>query len=374
MIYLDYHATTSMDNRVLQEMYPYFMDIYANASSPHCFGEEAMVAVEIARERVASLINANPEQIFFCSGATEANNIALIGKIRRDNVDDPKLIISPVEHSSILAAADAMVAGAEMLTGGYIDIAKDGTIDIKDIKEAIEIEPNIISIMFANNEMGAIYDIKTISKMCQERDIFFHTDATQAIGRVDIDVKELDVDALSLSAHKIYGPKGVGALYLKNHIDVLPLIHGGYQNTISSGTLNVPAIVGLGKACELLVDNIDERKRIEDLRNYLLKLLQDKIPDIQINGSMQNRLCNNLNISICNVPAEAIIMGMDDVIVSGGSACKSGNHKPSHVLLAMGVDNPECAIRFGLGRWTTKEEIEYAAEKIAEIALSIKES
>lgn len=374
-VFLDYHSTTPVDQRVMDEMYPFFMDKYANASSLHCFGEETLEAVELARERVAALINAEPEQIYFTSGATEANNIAILGKLRRDDSDEPLIVTTPVEHSSVLATIEAAVAGYEMAEAKYLSVQQDGNIDPQELRNILQNNTvNIVSVMMANNEVGTIYDIKKLADICKRFGVYFHTDATQAVGKIPVNVKELDIDALSLSAHKIYGPKGIGALYLKNHMDIVPIIHGGYQNTVTSGTLNVPGIVGFGKACELLSldEQAAESERLSLLRNYLLDGLSKNIDQLTVNGTMDNRLCNNLNVSICDVPAEAIIMGMDDVIVSGGSACKSGDHKPSHVLLAMGVKYPKCAIRFGLGRWTTLEEIEYAVQRITEVAKGLR--
>lgn len=371
-VYLDYHASAPLDKKVIAAMEPFYFTQFGNPSSAHIMGEEALDAVEKARGQVATLINAEPQQIYFTSGATEANNIAITGKLLRDSKTSPQLITSPIEHNSVLATVDAAVVRLGLKTF-YLPIYKDGSIDIQTLCDIINFNDiDIVSIMMANNETGIINNIAEIVKQCKKYDIFCHTDATQAIGKINIDVKALDIDALSLSAHKICGPKGVGALFLKNHTDVLPLTHGGYQNKITSGTMNVPGIVGLGKACELLMNNSEEVSRIERLRNQLLDELVLNIPKITINGTMQNRLCNNLNISIDGVLAEAIIMGLDDVIVSGGSACESGKHKPSYVLLEMGVDNPKCAIRFGLGRWTTDEDIKYAVRRLTEVVKQIR--
>jgi len=231
----------------------------------------------------------------------------------------------------------------------------------------------VVSLQAANNEIGTINDIEKIGNICKEQQVFYHCDAVQAIGRVPIDVKKLNIDALTISGHKIYGPKGVGAIYLKDDKMIDPLIDGGYQNTFSSGTQNVPAIVGFGKACEILQqEGPEENERIRRLRDYLLNLLMQNIPDVIVNGMMINRLPNNLNISIPGVKTEAFIMGMDDVMISGGSACTAGEFEPSYVLKAIQAKYPDCAIRFGLGRWTTKEEIEYAVNRIVEITKSVR--
>lgn len=375
-VYLDHHSTTPCDPRVVEEMLPFFTETYGNPSSPNAYGEEALEAVELARERVATSINAEPEQIYFTSSATEANNIVLRGM----NIKD--LIISSIEHSSVLKTAQFMKDNLDLsIESGLrlVNVNEDGMLDLDDFQLALNAYyPGFVSIIMANNEVGTVQDIQNIVKMCKDFPFTpgIHTDAAQALGKIDIDVKALGVDFLTMSSHKIYGPKGVGALYCKRE-DYMPdpLVHGGYQSGLTSGTLNVPAIVGFGKACELATgeEQKAENERLALLRDYLLDRLKDKITGIQVNGSMESRLPNNLNISIDGVPSEAIIVGMDDVIVSGGAACQSsGRRIASHVLLAMGVKNPDCAIRFGLGRWTTPKEIEYAVDRIAEVVNDIR--
>lgn len=383
-VYLDYHSTTPCDQLVLNDMAHYFYDQFANPSSPHDFGQHARDAVEKARERVAKLINAEPEQIYFTSGATESNNIVLKGLwLKRitsySSYAGITFITEPAEHNSVLRCIESMSSGSKVCHENragahYIRIKGDGNLDIDQLEELLarQFTFPVVSIMAANNEVGTIHDIARIGRACKRNGAYFHCDATQALGKVPLDVKELDIDALTMSSHKIYGPKGVGALYLKSTDLITPLFDGGYQNTITSGTINVPGVVGFGRACKILTYNQDENKRIEGLRDLLLSLLKQKIKGLHINGTMENRLPNNLNICIDDVPSEAIIVGMDDISVSGGSACKGSGLKTSHVLEAMRVEHPETAIRFGLGRWTTEEEIRYAADRISEVVSEVR--
>lgn len=359
-VFLDYHSTTPLDKRVLKAMMPYFTDKFGNPSSPHCYGEEAREAVEIARAQVSDLVDCEPEQIYFTASATEANNLVL------KDFGVEYAITSSIEHSSILKTLEY----ADNIPHKVIGVDGDGWLDWEDLIETAKGKYGVISIMMANNEIGVIQDIKRV--VSNKQDMLVHTDAAQAIGKMDVSVRDLDIDFMTISGHKIYGPKGIGALYCKERVPSA-LIDGGFQSVVSSGTLNVPAIVGLGKACELLKDNQEERLRIKSLRDMLLNMLLEDISDITINGSMESRLDNNLNISIDGVPSEVIIVGMDDVIVSGGSACQSsGRMKASSVLLAIEASNPECAIRFGLGRWTTKKDIKYAVKRITEVVKAVR--
>lgn len=359
-VYLDYHATTPLDKRVLKAMMPYFTDKFGNPSSPHCYGDEAKEAVEIARAQVSDLVDCEPEQIYFTPSATEANNLVL------KDFGVEYVITSAIEHSSVLKTLEY----AENIPHQVIGVDGDGILDWNSCIETINDKYGLISIMMANNEIGTIQDIK--KAVAHKKDMMVHTDAAQAIGKMDVSVQDLGVDFMTISGHKIYGPKGVGALFCKDRVPQA-LIDGGFQSVVSSGTLNVPAIVGLGKACELLKDNHEERAKIKKLRDMLMNMLLEKISGIHINGSLEHRLDNNLNISIDGVPSEAIIVGMDDVIVSGGSACQSsGRMKASSVLLAIGAPNPECALRFGLGRGTTQKDVRYAVKRITEVVEAIR--
>jgi len=387
VVYLDHHSTTPCDPRVVDEMLPFFNERYGNASSLHVAGEDAKSAVEHAREQVAQAINADPEQIYFTSGATESNNIVLKGlwltRIKSYSTYAGMTFISnKAEHGSVLRCIESLTGGSQVChenrAGVHnIRVKRDGNLDINFLEELLtrQFTFPVVSMMAANNEVGTIHDIARIGRACKKNGAYFHCDATQALGKVPLDVKAMHVDALTLSSHKIYGPKGVGALYLRNTDLITPLSDGGYQNTITSGTINVPGIVGFGKACELLNADPNENERIKSLRDLLLELLKAKIKGIQVNGTMDNRLSNNLNISIDGVPSEAIIVGMEDVLVSGGATCKkSGDIQPSHVLKAMGVDIPGCAIRFGLGRWTTEAEIRYAADRISKVVKEVRDA
>jgi cysteine desulfurase len=378
-VYLDYHSTTPCDPRVVKVMEPYHSINFGNPSALHVVGEKALDAVENARSLVANAIKASPENVHFCSGATEANNIVIKGfwlnrKRTHRRTDKIQIVTSPIEHGSIIRCVEYIKECDPNLELRLVGVNGDGTIDLNSLENILDYnKKSIVSIMTANNEIGTIYNIKEISRLCIKYGAFFHTDATQALGKMFMDVNQPKVDAMSISSHKIYGPKGVGALYVSDRMAdfIDPLLDGGYQNTYTSGTHNVPGIVGMGEACKTCFEP-GELTRIKRLRDRLLGELISKIDGISINGTMENRLPNNLNISIDNVPSEALIVGMENVIVSGGAACKSGNHKVSHVLEAIGAKNPGCAIRFGLGRWTTEQEITYAINHIVKIVKSIR--
>lgn len=380
-VYLDYHSTTPCDIRVVKAMEPYFSECFGNPSAVHSAGEEAKEAIEEARVHVARMINAPPECVFFTSGATASNNILLQGlllKCRRilGPFKEVNIITTQVEHGSVLECLKEMRYRDEMHhKTHYLSVDSDGNLIKEELEKALlnSLDTLAVSIMAANNEIGTVYDIENIGQICRGANVFFHTDATQAIGKIDIDVEKMHIDALSMSAHKIYGPKGVGALYMRNKNKILPLMSGGYQEVITSGTINAPAIVGFGKACELLLKEKDEEnKRTKILRDRLLYKLQNNIDNIIINGTMKNRLPNNLNVTIKGVKAEVFVLGMDDIIVSSGAACGSRSPKPSHVLTAIGNERPEFGIRFGLGKDNTEEEIDYTADRIIEITKSIR--
>ena len=338
-----------------------------------------MDAVNEATELVAKSIGAESKNLHFCSGATEANNIVLKGRWLNSKHKNKKIAIitSPTEHGSIIECAESIVKYDSNVEIIWIKVNKDGTIDLKHLDNILKLckgylDVLMVSIMMANNEIGTIHDVKKIGELCKKYEVFFHTDATQALGKMPIDVKELKVDAMSISSHKIYGPKGIGALYISDALAdfIDPLLDGGYQNTYTSGTHNVTGMIGMAAACKYI--DFTELDRIKKLRDKLMQSLVLNIDGSTINGTMKNRLCNNLNISIDGVSSEVIIMGMDDVIVSSGSACKSRGHEVSHVLDAIGAKNPDCAVRFGLGRWTTEKDIDYASERIIKLVKSIR--
>jgi cysteine desulfurase len=363
MIFLDSHSTTQLNTKVFRAMEPYFIVKFGNPASPHILGEEAKDAIDEARESVAKVINADPECVFFTSSATEANNIIL----KHKDQNRKHVVSTNSEHSSIMKSL-----GKSDASFG-INIQSDGTIDyskLDDMLDRFGDHIKLVSIMTANNEIGTIHDISLIGELCKQYGVRFHTDATQAIGYVNIDVEAMNVFALTCSGHKIYGPKGVGVLYVKDPDIITPLIDGGYQNTITSGTQNVPAIVGMGKACELL--GLNKIEALKNMRDELLLGLTDGLPDVIVNGTMENRLPHNLNISIPGVPSEVLIKGLDDIIVSGGSACASGLVEPSHVIKALGNPYPECSIRFGLGRETTLSDIQYTITRIVKIVKMIR--
>lgn len=367
MIYLDNHATTPIDSEVLRTMFPYLTDQYANPNSAHAFGLTAREAVEQARTSIAKVINAKPEQIHFTSGASESNNTVLKGLWFKRQKSTAQLLIftSIIEHPSILNTAKYLCEFDPNTKHVKINVDALGALSDFELTSGL-----VCSIHAANNEIGTTYDLGAIGSKCKSVGIPFHTDVTQAIGKIKIDVEAQNITSLSFSAHKLNGPKGIGVLYLRDPDLICPLIHGGLQEHIRSGTLNVPGIVGVAHALKLTA--AFDWEQIGKLRDRLLELIQNEIPDIVVNGSMINRLPNNLNISIPGVKAEILIKGMSDVIVSSGAACKSGNTQISDVLLAIGSKHPECAIRFGLGKNNTIEDIEYAAGRIISIVKSIR--
>jgi len=380
-VYLDNHSTTPVDPRVVEALKPFFFEHFGNPASVHALGENAKQAIEVAREQVASVIKAEPDQIYFTPSATIANNIILRGRLTKHRKDhgsltDMVIITTNTEHSSISKTLQYLQN--THFHNPQIKINAKGELDLNDLDKVLSnyfLENKVlVSIIGANNEIGTIHNLKAIGEICKKNYVAFHTDATQAIGKVDIDVNEMNISALTLSGHKIYGPKGIGCMYIKDPDLIEPLIHGGYQDIFTSGTQNVFGIVGLGKACEILQqEGPEENKRMGQLRDLLWQQLSAGLPDIFINGIMgKNRLTNNLNITIKDIEAEVLVKGMEDVIISSGSACESGSIDPSHVIKALGTPYPECAFRFGLGRFTTKEEIIYAANRIIEIVNGVR--
>lgn len=360
-IYLDNAATTQMDKEVLRAMEPFFCNTFGNASSLHSFGQEASKAVEDSREKIANFLNCKSEEIVFTSGATEANNIAIQGLVKEGD----HIITTSIEHPAVLETCQYLEKkGAEVT---YIKPQPDGVIKVEDVEKEIRNNTVLISIMYANNEIGTIQPIEEIGRVIKGKDIIFHTDAVQAAGYLNMDVEKLNVDLLSLSGHKIYGPKGIGVLFVKKGTKVQKIQHGGHQEfKVRPGTLNVPGIVGLGKAIELVKDR--DNSKIKELRDYVWKLIQEKIDNIKLNGSLEQRLPNNLNVSIIGVEGEALLLGLDiaNIAVSTGSACSSGSLEPSHVLMSLGLSHEEShgSLRISLGKENTQEEIEYFVENL----------
>jgi cysteine desulfurase len=376
-IYLDNHATTEVDPAVLEAMLPYFGQKYGNASSRiHAFGQEAHAAVERARGQVAHLIGAEPEEIVFTSGATESNNLAVRGGARSLGARGRHIVATAIEHASVLEPALHLQHEGIELT--QVPVGADGVVDVASIEAALRHDTVLVSVMAANNEIGTLQPIEIIGALCRQRGIVFHTDAVQALGRVPVDVRASAVDAMSLSAHKMYGPKGVGALFLSRarrpRLKPQPQAEGGGQEKgLRSGTLNVPAIVGFGMAAELAAKALatGEPARIAALRDRLLAGLAAKIEGVQVNGSLERRLPGNLNVSIERAEAETLILSLGgDVAISSGAACAEAGGKGSHVLRALGLPDARVytALRFGLGRYNDESEIDDVVDRLVAAA------
>ncbi len=378
-IYMDYHATTPVDPRVLEAMMPYFSEKFGNAASRnHPFGWEAEEAVEAARKQVADLIGANPKEIIFTSGATESNNLAIKGVAEMYREKGNHVITCVTEHKAVVDTCKKLEKQGLRVT--YLPVQKDGRISLDELRAAITEKTILITIMTANNEIGVIQPIAEIGAIAKEKGILFHTDGVQAVGKVPFDVTALKVDLVSMSGHKIYGPKGVGALYVRRRNPRVLLAEqisgGGHERGMRSGTLNVTGIVGLGKAAQLCQQEMEkDTARLRALRDRLNKELHASLDEIYINGSMEHRLPHNLNISFAYVEGESLLMGINDVAVSSGSACTSASLEPSYVLKALGAgdDLAHSSIRFGLGRWTTDEEVDYVVDKLTKVVRRLRE-
>ncbi|HLJ45522.1 MAG TPA: IscS subfamily cysteine desulfurase [Bryobacteraceae bacterium] len=378
-IYMDNHATTRTDPRVFEVMAPYFTDIFGNAASRnHSFGWQGEEAVEKARKQVADLIGATAKEIVFTSGATESNNLALKGIAEMYAEKGNHIITAATEHKAVLDTCKRLEKHGIRVT--YLPVRADGLIDLDMLREAITDKTILVSIMYANNEIGVVQPVAEIGKIAKSKGVLFHTDATQAVGKVPVNVIKDNVDLASISAHKMYGPKGVGALYVRRkgpRVQVTAQMDGGgHERGMRSGTLNVPGIVGLGEACAICHrDMVEETKRISFLRDKLKDRLTSELDEVYINGTMEHRLPNNLNISFAYVEGESLLMGINDVAVSSGSACTSATLEPSYVLKALGAgdDLAHSSIRFGLGRFNTEEEVDYVANKVIDVVKKLRE-
>jgi cysteine desulfurase len=369
-IYLDYNATTPLDKRVLEVMLPYLTDHFGNsASNSHAYGWQAAEAIENARNQVADLLGATDKEIIFTSGATESINLAIKGIYEANSLQKNHIITIKSEHKAVLDTCNYLAKKGAEIT--YLDIDEKGNILIDNIEKAFQSNTILVSVMAANNEIGNIYPIKEIAEMAHQQNALFHTDATQAIGKIPINVLENNIDLLSFSSHKMYGPKGAGVLYVRKNLQLTAQQHGGmHERGMRSGTLNVPAIVGLGEACCICKkDQLIEAKRLANLRNKLEKSILEYVPNTQINGNINNRLPNTTNISFGHIDGEALLLKLNEIAVSNGSACNSASTKPSHVLKAMGLadDLAFSSIRFSLGRMTTEADIDFAIQHVKEV-------
>ena len=369
-VYLDNQATTPLDLKVFSAMEPWFTEKFGNASSRnHTYGWEAEEAVEIARESVAAIIGALPKEIIFTSGATESNNIALQGVAKNYQKQGKHIITLKTEHKAVMDVCQHLSKDGFDIT--YLPVDKDGILDLNKFEDAIRDDTILASVMHVNNEIGVIQPIKELGVICKNKGIIFHVDAAQSVGKLPTNVENMGIDLLSISAHKFYGPKGVGALYIRRknpRVQLQPIMFGGgHERGIRSGTLPVPNIVGLGKACDISADVMtEENLRISQLRDSLIKGIKAENPNAKINGSMEYRVAGNLNMSFPGANNEAIIAAVPDIAISSGSACTTSTMEPSHVLLALGMSKNEVysSLRFGIGRFNTEENIKIAVGSI----------
>jgi len=378
-IYMDNHATTPLDPRVLDAMMPYLTDKFGNAASRnHQFGWDAEAAVEDARKQIALLIGADPREIVFTSGATESNNLALKGVAGMYREKGNHIITCVTEHKAVLDSCKHLEKEGCRIT--FLPVSNKGFVDLDQLRDAITDKTILVSIMTANNEVGVIQDIAAIGKIAKEKGVLVHTDAVQAAGKVPFSVSSMNADLVSLSAHKMYGPKGVGALYVRRRnprVLLMPIIDGGgHERGMRSGTLNVPGIAGFGKAAELSRTELEsEMAKVFRMRERLRTKLERELDEVYINGDLEKRLPGNLNMSFAYVEGESMLMGINDVAVSSGSACTSASLEPSYVLKALGVgeDLAHTSIRFGIGRFNTDEEIDYVAKRVIEVVQRLRD-
>jgi cysteine desulfurase len=377
-LYFDYQATTPCDPRVVEAMIPYFTEKFGNPHSrTHMYGWESEEAVEQAREQVAAIIGADAKEVIFTSGATESNNLAIKGVASFYKDKKNHVITCVTEHKCVLDSCRHLELEGFEIT--YLPVQNNGLIDLNELKAAITEKTAIVSIMAVNNEIGVIQPLAEIGAICRERGVFFHTDAAQAVGKIPLDVEAMKIDLMSISGHKIYGPKGIGALYVrrKPRVRLVPMINGGGQERgLRSGTVPTPLCVGLGEACAIAKRELGaEAERLRSLRDRLLKGVTDQLPEIYLNGDLENRIPGNLNISFAYVEGEGLMMGIKELAVSSGSACTSASLEPSYVLRALGVDveMAHTSIRLGLGRFTTQEEVDFAVEHLVEAVTRLRE-
>jgi cysteine desulfurase len=378
-IYMDNHATTQVDPRVFESMRPYFVEVFGNAASRnHSFGWAAEEATEKARKQIADLIGATPKEIVLTSGATESNNLALKGIAETYAERGNHIITQVTEHKAVLDTCRRLEKEGIRVT--YLPVKQDGLVDLDQLRDAITDKTILISIMYANNEIGVVQPMREIGNVAREKGVLFHTDAAQAVGKIPVNVTTDGIDVLSLTAHKLYGPKGCGALYVRRRnprVQVTAQMDGGgHERGMRSGTLNVPGIVGLGAACDIAKSEMaEESKRLSFWRDKLKNKLMAELDEVYVNGSIEHRLPHNLNISFAYVDSESLLMGVNDIAVSSGSACTSATLEPSYVLKALGADDDlaHSSIRFGIGRFNTEEEIDYVGDKVVEVVRKLRE-
>ena len=370
-IYVDHSATTYVRDEVLEAMLPYFSENFGNASSNYSIGRQSKKAVEEARHKVANSINADFDEIYFTSGGSEADNLIIKGIAYANKHKGNHIITSKIEHPAVLNTCKYLEQNGFEVT--YLSVDKNGFVKLEELRNSITDKTILISIMTANNEIGTIQNVREIGKISRFKDVYFHTDAVQAIGNIKIDVKEMNIDALSMSAHKFYGPKGIGAAYIKNRIDFSPVINGGHQeNSKRAGTENVPAIVGMGKAIELANGEIDEyNQKLLELRNYTIDRISKEINDVKINGDLKNRLPGNVNISFKGIEGQSLLLMLDmkGICASSGSACTSGTLDPSHVLKAIGLEDSMAkgSLRLSYGKVNSIEDAETIVKRLKEV-------
>jgi cysteine desulfurase len=375
-VYLDSHATTPVDPRVLEAMLPFFTRDFGNAaSSTHAWGWTAQAAVEQARREIGALVGASPREITFTSGATESNNFALRGAIGTAGTTRRGLVVSAIEHKSVLAPARELERDGHPLA--VVPVGRDGRIDLDALDRSVSADTAIVSVMLANNEVGVVQPVAEIAAIAHRTGALLHVDAAQAVGKIPVDVAASGIDLLSLTAHKLYGPKGCGAIVIRKGVTLAPLIvGGGHERGLRAGTLNVPGIVGLGRACAIAQAEMPaEAARLAALRDRLLSGLCDGVGELVVNGSMTDRLPHNLHVSFPHVDGESLMIGIGDIAVSGGSACSSASGEPSHVLAAMlgAAGVPSASIRVGLSRFTTDDEIGYTIEKFVKVVRHLRD-
>jgi len=370
-IYFDYAATTPVDPRVVKAVQPYFFIQYGNTMSGHSLGQKAAQILENTRQLFADYINASPEEIIFTGSATESNNLALKGVMFANRSQKNHLIVSQIEHDCVLESAQWLEKQGFKVT--YLTVDKNGFIDINELEKAITPQTALVSIIHGNNEVGTVQDIEAIGKLCRSKGVYFHTDAAQSFGKLPIDIKKQNIDLLTASSHKIYGPKGAALLFVRSGVRIEPILHGGgHEKGLRSSTVNLPAIVGFGKAVQILKKGgKKENNRLSKLRDYLIKKVLTNIKGTHLNGDPKKRLANNINISFASVEGESLMMELDfqNIAVSTGSACSSKILMPSHVLMAMGRQPQEAhgSLRISLGRWTKKSDIDYLVTNLKKV-------